>query len=159
MLTPTTNYTPQTNPSGQVGEVTTKKCSHGPKWRRDRECVAQRLLADERYVFFMLKLLYESQTEYEKRTRKTLNRNRRGFDVIDAPRFTKVGRAAVKRGFLLRGELAMCRKRGKNGTPALAKYWRQVLASPQAELVLIKRPPATEGVYRAMNKGLRKVGA
>ena len=156
MLTPTPNFSPQVDPSAQAGEVTTNKRSNGPKWRRDRERLAKRLLSDERYVFFALKLLYEAQTENEKTTRTTVERNGRGLNVVDAPKFTTVARAAVKRGFLLPAELAMCRKRGKHGTPALAKYWRQVLASPQEEL--IKRPPMTEGVYQPMSKGHRKVG-
>jgi hypothetical protein len=137
MTTSTPNVISQTNPSGQAGEVTTKK---------DR--IFQRLLTDDDFLLNALAVLLDNQTPLEQYAQKTILSNGEGFDCADAKRLTNLAKVAVERGYLTPEELAACRKLDWRGYPPLAKYWKQLWPLMEEEPVLVlptRKPPAMEG--------------
>jgi hypothetical protein len=115
--------------------------------------IAKLLLTDDEFVLFALQLVYDEQTEYEQETRATVASNRRGFNVVDARKFTKIAEDAMERGYLEPDELSKCRKLNKRGLPVLAKYAGQIRSVYEAALTRIPRkPPTQEGSSGALGE-------
>jgi hypothetical protein len=110
-----------------------------------RDVVAERILNDDDYVFQVLKVVYDNQTEWEREHETTVEPNGCGFNIVDAKHFTPVAEAGIGRGYLTAEELATCRQPDKHGFPVLAKYWRQVSGAPGEDqfVVRIPRKPLT----------------
>lgn len=73
--------------------------------------------------------LYRRQTQKEKTEKKTLRRNGVGFNLADAPTFTRIAEEALENGRLSPGGLAILRApgRGKNKPPRLWTYRKQIM--------------------------------
>lgn len=93
--------------------------------RAIREQVADRIREDDHFVQSALLHLYLRQTAVEQDREKTIDRNREGFDTVDAKIFTPLGARLVSGRTLSARDLAICR--AKRGVRArLARYWRQL---------------------------------
>lgn len=117
------------------------------KINEDRQYVGKMILENDDFAHFALCVVLEGQTPYERRKRRTIRRNGRGFNYPDARVFTAMAEAACKRGHLTLAELATCRRLNKHGLPVLAKYWRQIQAAPGADQFVVhipRKPPASE---------------
>ena len=100
------------------------------KLNSEETIINNRILTDARFVCEAVLLLDDRQTERERKVRQTLEKNRRGFDVVDAPVFTNMAERIRATGCISASDLQICRKIGRKGIPRLGKYRKQLLEAP-----------------------------
>src|SRR5215467_7342413 len=74
-----------------------------------RERVVIEIDQNDSFVLLVLQWLYERQTHVERATRRTIDRNRVGFDSVDARIFAPMAEAIVPGAPLSSGNLEVCR--------------------------------------------------
>lgn len=78
------------------------------------------LKTNNKALFKAIVLIYDSQTEEEKRTNESVEDNKLGFSKIDAKDLSTIARKIKREEALTEGELA----KSKNKMP---KYWKQLM--------------------------------
>jgi hypothetical protein len=89
--------------------------------------VVDLLLHNPKYVEEAILLIYREQENEEKVLRKTISRNRVGFNTVDARVFSEMAERILSGQPLSAEDLETCRKMTKNGVPRIARYRRQLL--------------------------------
>lgn len=78
------------------------------------------LKTNNKALFKAIVLVYDSQTEEEKRTNESVEENKIGFSKIDAKELSAIARKIKREEILTEGELAKSRNK-------MPKYWKQLM--------------------------------
>lgn len=88
--------------------------------------ILDRIDADDEFAGGALLALYERQTLYEQEKRLTFVKNDVGFSAFDAKLFSAIAERIQARCDVTEEDLAVLRKRGKDGISRLGKYRKQI---------------------------------
>ena len=78
------------------------------------------LKTNNKALFKAIVLVYDSQTEEEKRTNESVEDNKIGFSKIDAKDLSAIARKIKREEILTKGEFAKSRNK-------MPKYWKQLM--------------------------------
>lgn len=92
-----------------------------------KESINQLLAENDKAVARALVVLHNRQVADEQAHHLTKYNNGVGFTPADAYMGTSMATFYQKRGFLSPKQIGYWRKRGKNGTMRIGKYWRQLI--------------------------------
>jgi len=98
-----------------------------------KEYIVQLLETNDRAVCRALVVLYNRQTAAEQACQTTTEANGRGFTGWDGKIGCNMAEAYLKWGRLTPKQIAVWRKRDKNGNMKIARYWRQLLEEAEAK--------------------------
>lgn len=103
------------------------KVTDGNESEWDRERIIALLATSDRAVERAVTVLFARQTEYERASESTLNRNHRGYTALDADIFSSFAKQMEKGWHLSARQLAVCRKADRRGHMRIGRYHRQLL--------------------------------
>jgi hypothetical protein len=99
----------------------------------DRAAFNALFMTNPRAVEKALTTLFALQTQAEQSTETTRELNGVGFSGLDAEIFSSFAKRVLSGKPLTPGQIAVCRKQGKNGICRLARYWQQLRAAVEAK--------------------------